>query len=76
MVKYWTRNKLCIIMHYPEELHTLLTSVPDEGERLALCPGHLTTGERIPSTYRRAGLVGFRAVLDAFEKRKIPGIEP
>jgi len=54
----------------------ILTSVPDEGEWFALCPGHYATGKRVPSKYWRAGLVAFRVGLGALEKRKMPGIEP
>jgi hypothetical protein len=49
-----------------------LTSALDGGEWSASRPGRFTPRERAPGTHWIGGWVGFRAVLDAVVKRKIP----
>jgi hypothetical protein len=49
-----------------------LTSAVDGGEWSASRPGRFTPGQKAPGINWIGGCVGFRAVLDAVVKRKIP----
>jgi hypothetical protein len=54
------------------QLHASLTSALGGGEWSASRPGRFTPGERVTGTHWIGSWVGFRAVLDAVMKRKIP----
>jgi len=52
------------------QLHAVLASALDAGERSALRPGRFAPGERGPNVYLIGGWVGPRAGVNAMVKRK------